>query len=194
MEIVIEEVNQGNVGHVGKCDGEFVIDSRLILHVENNEIRYTIAGVPRSKKQYGEDDIDYTTYIDDPEKTIFLAYTDGQIAGQIILRKSWNNYAHIEDIAVDVRFRRIGIGRALILRAKKWAQDRGLPGIMLETQDNNVGACKFYEGCGFRLSGFDTYLYKGLNRSTDEIALYWYLVFDPGSASQLTGGNAASPR
>jgi ribosomal protein S18 acetylase RimI-like enzyme len=99
------------------------------------------------------------------------------VAGQIILRKNWNKFAYIEDIAVDVRFRLHGIGKELISYAKRWAQDRNLAGITLETQDNNVGACKFYESCGFQLRGFDTYLYKGINRETDEIALYWYMIF-----------------
>ncbi len=48
---------------------------------------------------------------------------------------------------------------------------------MLETQDNNVGACKFYESCGFQLKGFDTSLYKAIDQVKNEIALYWYLLF-----------------
>ena len=139
-------------------------------------IRYTIAEIPSTKKRYGKDNVDYTAYIDDPDKVVFLAYVEGQIAGQIILRKSWNRYAYIEDTAVDVKFRRRGIGKELISEAKRWAQERNLAGIMLETQNNNVTACKFYESCGFQLRGFDTDLYKGINRDTDEVALYWYLV------------------
>jgi streptothricin acetyltransferase len=181
MEIVIKELDESNVGDIGKCDGEFIIDSKLILHVENNEIRYSIASVPSTKKRYGENNVDYTTYVDDPDRTAFLAYAGGQIAGQIILRKNWNKYAYIEDIAVDVRFRRKGIGGALIAQTKRWARKSHLPGVMLETQDNNVGACKFYESCGFELRGFDTHLYRGIDSGTDEIALYWYLVFKDGS-------------
>jgi streptothricin acetyltransferase len=48
---------------------------------------------------------------------------------------------------------------------------------MLETQNNNVAACRLYESGGFQLAGFDRCLYKGLHPDTDEIALYWYLVF-----------------
>lgn len=178
MKITIEEINARNFKDVGKCDGEFIIDAKLVLHVENDEIRYTITEVSSTKKRYEEDDVDYTTYIDDPDKVVFLAYVEGQIAGQIILRKNWNRYAYIEDIAVGVQFRRQGIGREMILWAKHWAKGRNLVGIMLETQNNNVKACRFYESCGFRLRGFDTYLYKGINSDTEEIALYWYLVFE----------------
>jgi len=62
-------------------------------------------------------------------------------------------------------------------RAVAWAETKQLPGIMLETQNNNVAACRFYERCGFKLGGFDRYLYKGITQSTEEIALYWYLFF-----------------
>jgi streptothricin acetyltransferase len=62
-------------------------------------------------------------------------------------------------------------------RAVDWAKAKHLPGIMLEAQDVNVIACRFYEKFGFTLRGFDTHLYKGLNPSTNEIALYWYLMF-----------------
>jgi ribosomal protein S18 acetylase RimI-like enzyme len=177
MRISIEEINTGNVRDVNQCDGEFIMDARLVLHVENDEIRYTVTEIPGTRKRYGKDNVDYTSYIDDPDKVVFLAYVEGQIAGQIILRKNWNRYAYIEGIAVDVRFRRCGIGKELISQAQRWARGRDLPGIMLETQNNNVSACKFYESCGFRLRGFDAYLYKGINSDTDEVALFWYLVF-----------------
>ncbi|MFH1005938.1 MAG: GNAT family N-acetyltransferase [Candidatus Latescibacterota bacterium] len=187
MEVVIKELSEIEVADVGKCDGVFIVDSRLVVDVENNEVRYEIVGVPCFKKRYGEDDVDYATYVDSPDKTVFLAYVNGQVAGQIILRRNWNRYACIEDIAVDVGFRRTGIGTALIAQATRWARERNLPGIMLETQDNNVGACRFYECCGFKLRGFDTQLYRGIDSGTDEIALYWYLVFETGSAHQVDG-------
>jgi streptothricin acetyltransferase len=183
MRITIKGIDARNISDVNKCDGEFVIDTKLVLSVENDEIHYTIMDVPRTKKRYGIDNIDYTTYIDDLDKAIFLGYADGQIAGQIILRKNWNRYAYIEDITVDVNYRRRGIGKELISQAKHWAQERNLAGIMLETQNNNVGACKFYENCGFRLRGFDQYLYKGINNDTDEVALYWYLMFSEALSS-----------
>jgi streptothricin acetyltransferase len=106
----------------------------------------------------------------------FILYMDGQLAGQINVSKHWNAYAWIDDFMVDTNFRRRGVGRALMEKAVDWAKFRNLPGIMLETQDVNVQACRFYENFGFRLYGFDTHLYKALNPATDEIALYWYLI------------------
>ena len=103
---------------------------------------------------------------------------NGNLAGQVRVLKWWNGYAYIGSIVVDNKYRRQGVGRVLIARVVDWAKSKGLPGVMLETQSNNVGACRLYESCGFVLGGFDEYLYKGLNPATDEIALYWYLIFN----------------
>ncbi|HSB67171.1 MAG TPA: GNAT family N-acetyltransferase [Anaerolineales bacterium] len=184
MKISVEELNQRNVKDVNVCDGEFVIDSRLVLSFENNELHYSIIQIPATRKRYHIDDIDYTTYIDNINRVAYLAYLEGLTVGQIILRKNWNSYAYIEDITVDVHFRKQGIGKELISWAKQWARDRSLRGIMLETQDNNVAACKFYESCGFQLGGFDTYLYKGIDPTTHEVALFWYFIYGEDSPHQ----------
>jgi ribosomal protein S18 acetylase RimI-like enzyme len=108
----------------------------------------------------------------------FLAYVGGQVAGQIMLYRNWNRFAVIGDIEVDSKFRRMGIGQALVERGLQWAKKNNLPGIMVETQDTNVGACRFYESCGFVLKGFDTGLYGASTGYSDEIALFWYLTLD----------------
>lgn len=177
MEIVIKELGASNTQYVNQCDGTFLVDSILRLQAENGKLSYTVASIPSFYKQYPHDDIDYNAYVGHPDKTIFFAYADGQLAGQIILRKNWNRYAYVEDFAVDVKFRKLGIGKALMSHTVQWAKSKNLAGIMLETQNNNVGACGFYARFGFQLGGFDRLLYKGVNRDTEEIALYWYLIF-----------------
>ena len=83
----------------------------------------------------------------------------------------------MEGIGVDKSFRRLGIGRALFQYGEEWARKQKLVGIMLETQDNNVGACRFYASCGFTLKGFDAGLYQASDQCRHETALFWYLVF-----------------
>ena len=178
MKITIERATPENIGDIGKCNGVFTVDSKLILNIINDEINYRIVEAPRYEKRYADEGIDYATYLNNAKKVIFLAYVGDQIAGRIILRKNWNQYTYIEDIAVDIKFRKMGIGKKLISEAKKWNLENKLKGIMLETQNNNVGACKFYEKCGFHLGGFDKNLYKGLHEGTAEIALYWYYMID----------------
>jgi len=178
MKITVQKLDERNFHDVNRCDGAFTVNSRLVSHAESDVIRHAVVSVPPYQKRYSTEAIDYTTYLAHPDKTIFFAYVDEQLAGQVILRKNWNHYAYIEDIAVDVGFRRLGVGRALLQHTVAWAKARRLAGVMLETQNNNVAACRLYESCGFKLAGFDRYLYKGLNPNTDEVALYWYLLFD----------------
>jgi ribosomal protein S18 acetylase RimI-like enzyme len=177
MEITICEMDAAAVEKVNQADAEFTVTSKLVLHAENDIIRYTVVDVEPYQKRYPLEERDYSTYVSNPDRAIFFAYVDDQLAGQIRVLKYWNAYAYIDDIAVDVKFRGQGIGRALIGRVIEWAKERNFPGIMLETQSNNVAACKLYESCGFTLGGFDRYLYKALDSKTDEIALYWYLIF-----------------
>jgi streptothricin acetyltransferase len=178
MELLIKQVDETSIGVVGKIDGRFVIDSQLVLRAEDNRIHYTVIDLPPREKRYRQEEIDHSAHIADQEDAIFLAYVDGHLAGQIILRKNWNSYAYVDDIAVDVDFRRQGVGRALIDQAKQWARQTGRPGIMLETQNNNVQACRFYESCGFRIGGFDSMLYRGIDGETDEVAVYYYFYFE----------------
>jgi streptothricin acetyltransferase len=177
MNITLQQLDERNFCDVNRCDGTFSVDSMLVLRAENDLVRFTIVRVPPYQKRYPAEELDYTTYLHHPDKAIFLAYAGGQLAGQIIVRKNWNHYAYIEDLVVDAGFRREGVGRALLQHAVIWARAQQLAGVMLETQNNNVAACRLYESSGFQLAGFDRCLYQGLHPGTDEIALYWYLVF-----------------
>jgi streptothricin acetyltransferase len=177
MNIIIREIDQYNIEDFGRCDSSFTVSSKLILNAENGTIRYTIVDVPPYTKQYRAEEFDSKYYLDHPDRVIFFAYLDEELAGEVRVRKNWNEYAYIDSIAVDSKYRNQDIGRALIQQAIEWAKTKGFPGLMLETQDNNVAACGFYASCGFELRGFDTHLYKAQDPSTDEIALFWYLIF-----------------
>ena len=129
-----------------------------------------------SEKLYPVDDVDYAAYIDNPDRIADLAYDGDRCVGQIVLRRDWNGYAFIEDIAVARAARGQGVGSALIGAAEAWAKQVGLRGLALETQDTNVWACRFYSKRGFRLGGVNTELYRALD--SQEIALFWYRRFD----------------
>jgi streptothricin acetyltransferase len=178
MEITLCPLNDSNLSHINRVDGTFTIDAHLVLHARDGQISYIIEPVQPYTKRYPAEEFDWASFIGNPDKVVYLAYVDGKVAGQIILWKNWNGYGYIEDIAVEVNFRRQGIGRRLIVQAIIWAKERGLPGLMLETQNNNVAGCSLYEACGFHLGGFDQDLYRAINPDTDEIALYWYLIFE----------------
>jgi streptothricin acetyltransferase len=178
MEITICPLDGTNRADINGVDGSFTVNAHLSLHARDGQISYIIEPVQPYIKRYPAEQFDWGTFIGNPDKAIYLAYVDGQLAGQIILWKNWNGYGYIEDIAVEVIFRRQGIGRRLIEQAVAWSKARELPGLMLETQNNNVAGCQLYEACGFHLGGFDQELYRAIDPDTEEIALYWYLIFE----------------
>ena len=152
-----------------------MVNSRLKLAIENENLTYTISPVEPYERDYAAEDTDYG--FDNASTTVFFAEVDGQLAGRIKMMKWWNQFGYVEDLVVNPEYRGMGIGRQLLEHGIKWARENNFPGIMLETQDNNVPACMLYQSCGFVLGGFDRNVYKAINPDTKETALYWYLIF-----------------
>ncbi len=175
--IDIQRLTAGNQANLNRCDNSFSVEAELQLSAENERIAYTIKPVAPYVKHYGQELYDAQVYIEKPDHAGWLAYVDGQLAGQVLVHENWNRFAIIWDIAVEPSCRRQGIGRRLIEHTVAWARGRGLPGVMLETQNINVVACRLYASCGFVLGGFDACLYRGVIPGTREIALFWYLLF-----------------
>lgn len=178
MQIITHQMQGGDLLDVDQCNDPFRIEAHLVLDVRDGIINYTVVPVEPYEKQYPLENVDYRTYVNNPHKAVFFAYVDEELAGQIRLHKSWHRFAHIDDVAVKAAYRRQGVARLLIDEAIHWARQGGFPGLMLETQNNNVAACRLYESCGFQLGGFDRYLYQATMPGTGEIALYWYLLFE----------------
>lgn len=172
----IVPVSEKNLCDVNKPNEPFLVLGRLIPAYADGKWTWTeeLFESPY-EKQYPDDELDYSEYIGNPDKIVFLAYEDNQCAGQIRLRRNWNKYCYVEDIAVGRQYRGMGLGRKLINEAIKWAKDGGMTGLMLETQDTNLEACRFYQRCGFILGGVDTMLYQNFPNS-DEKALFWYKI------------------
>lgn len=177
MNITLRQLDAQSLQQVDQFERNSIVRSRLMLQVQDYKISYTIVPVEPYEKILNVDVEDYTTFVDNPQKVIFFADVEGIPAGQIKMVPWWNKFAYIEELTVDTEFRGRGVGRALLAGGIEWAKRQGFPGITLETQDNNVPACRLYEKSGFVLSGFDLYAYRNFPESRDEIALYWYLIF-----------------
>ncbi|SIQ80586.1 MULTISPECIES: GNAT family N-acetyltransferase [unclassified Chryseobacterium] len=102
----------------------------------------------------------------------FGAYVDGEIAGWIICeQRIWNNSFYIENILINEKYRRQGIGIMLIKSAIKEARKLNSRVIELETQNTNYPAIQFYRRMGFNITGLNTRLYE----NAEEIALFMTL-------------------
>ncbi|KXK15535.1 MAG: N-acetyltransferase GCN5 [Chloroflexi bacterium OLB14] len=178
MDIQIQKVSSTNKNHVDKFDRKFTVKEKIALSMEDGKLTCSIVPVqPYEKEMFVDEDHDedFSSFIDNDEKTIFLAFVNNQLAGQIKIISWWNQFAYVDDLIVNPQFRGLGVGKNLIAEAIRWSKEKRFPGMMIETQDDNVPACKLYESCGCILQGFDRYVYK--NVKPDETALYWYLVF-----------------
>lgn len=178
MNITLRQMDAHSIHHVDQFHRNSIVNSHLMLHIQDSKISYSIISVKPYEKILLVDPEDYTTFVDNPQKVIFFADMDGQPVGQIKMVPWWNKFTYVEELTVDTPFRGKGVGRALLTRAIEWAKTQSFPGVTLETQTNNVPACMLYEKCGFVLSGFDSYAYRNFPECKDEIALYWYLIFD----------------
>jgi ribosomal protein S18 acetylase RimI-like enzyme len=177
-DIRIYPLAAANQADLNRCDNSFPVEAELCLSAEDGQVRYTVRPVAPYVKQYGPEVTDAQAYLERPDHAAWLAYVQERLAGQILVREHWNRFAIVWDIAVHPPFRRQGVGRSLMEQAIRWARERRLPGVMLEAQNINVSACRFYESCGFSLGGFDRHLYRGIDPDTREIALFWYLLFE----------------
>jgi len=60
---------------------------------------------------------------------------------------------HIQNLAVDPRFRRRGIGRKLIEAILSLLREQGVESVWLETRESNSTARAFYSKIGFKEEG-----------------------------------------
>jgi ribosomal protein S18 acetylase RimI-like enzyme len=152
-----------------------IVKSRIVLAIENEKLTYTAAEVEPYEKEVAAPDTDYG--FDSNEPVVFVAESNGKPAGRIRMVAWWNRFAYVDDLVVNPEFRSGGVGRALLEIGIHWAHEHHFPGVMLETQADNVPACMLYQSCGFVLHGFDSGVYKAIKLPKPETALYWYLIF-----------------
>jgi streptothricin acetyltransferase len=175
MEITIRKIDRQESSQTKLFSRKSTVTARLVLGIENEKLVYSIVPVESYERNVPAEDVEYG--FDETGPTIFFAEADGKLAGRIKMLRWWNRFAYVEDLVVNPEYRGRGTGRRLLERGIQWARENDYPGVMLETQDDNVPACLLYQSCGFVLSGFDRNVYKAINPSTKETALYWYLIF-----------------
>jgi ribosomal protein S18 acetylase RimI-like enzyme len=172
MEIL--RVDSISMSELLSCDFSVDID-QIALPPFDKDTLHSFDKVESYRKTYPVDSELLSKPVDQVNSMITVVKQDNILAGYIVVLRSWNNCGQIEDFAIDRKWRRNGFGRHLIDAAVKWAVETGLPTLRLETQSNNVNACMFYQRCGFKLGGFDRYIYAALpGPERNETALFWY--------------------
>lgn len=120
---------------------------------------------------FPDEDYDFDTMCQ--EHTFIGAYSGDTCVGLAVLKRDYFKYMYLYDLKVSSAYRRLGVGKMLIDKAKEIAVSDGYNGIYLHVQDNNLAACLFYISCGFYIGGFDNTLYKGTSQEgKSDIILY----------------------
>lgn len=175
--IEIVELTVANKNDLNKANQPFDIIGRLNIRFENGKWEYSeVLSNTVSRKQYPNyDDADAEDYLASSCRVAYIAYDGENCVGQILIAKTWNVYAHIEDISVAEAYRGQGIGTMLLGKAETWAKTNNLNALSLECQDNNVLASRFYKKNGFVIGGVNTELYAMLGEPyASETAVFWY--------------------
>ncbi len=189
MSIAIVEESAAALPAYAGVSIAFTVESRLrldLLHDGLDGVRLTEERVdPPYVKDYdridGEAPASWPTRFDVSNWGIISAF-DGtrRVGGAAIAWRTpalhvlggSDDVAALWDIRVAPGFRRMGCGSRLFERAVAWARDRNCRALVVETQNINVPACRFYVRHGCRLSALDRHAYPSL---PDEAQLIWRL-------------------
>lgn len=104
---------------------------------------------------------------------------DGEIVGRLSLsRDAHPASVHVADLGlmVDARYRRRGIGRALLAAAVEWARTNGVRKLELHVFPHNQAAIALYERFGFEREGYRKQHYLRSNGRYVDAILMAYAV------------------
>lgn len=88
------------------------------------------------------------------KRVLLVARQGGEVAGFVAGNfLQGEDAAELENLAVDVAWRRNGVANALCTALAVWAGEQGAKGLILEVRQTNVAAQKLYERLGFVMDG-----------------------------------------
>ncbi|MBC2658968.1 GNAT family N-acetyltransferase [Pseudomonas sp. MSSRFD41] len=175
--LAVRVADDGFAAYINDSDFSFQVEAYAEAERGVAVASWPLRQVAPYRKCYGIDPEEFSSYRDAPDSEVFMAYLDEHPVGHVVVSTNWNGYGHIDELAVHAPARRHGVARALLEVAQFWSRNKGLPGVMLETQNNNLGACRLYERCGYVVGGVDHLRYRGIDPQTAETAIFWYLLF-----------------
>ncbi|NWA03693.1 GNAT family N-acetyltransferase [Pseudomonas gingeri] len=176
-EVSVRVADEGFSEYIWGSDFSFEVKAYGRAEMNRKVDQWPLVAVAPYRKCYGIDPEEFASYRGAADSAIFMAYLDGRAVGHVVVSTNWNGFAHVDELAVDARARRHGVAKSLLDVVRFWSHKKNLPGVMLETQNNNLGACRLYERCGYVLGGMDHLRYRAIDAQTSEVALFWYLLF-----------------
>lgn len=161
---VVEVSSRLDIEELRRSDGKFLVELAVRPYAKD----YDTLEPPSS----------WADLFDVSNWSVLEAICDGEKVGSAVIAWNSEDFDMLEgrlDLAVlaDIRVRPgvqgKGVGRSLFERAMKWALERGCAEMIVETQDVNVSACRFYAAMGCTLRSLDERGYGDV----DEARLIW---------------------
>ncbi len=84
----------------------------------------------------------------------WVAEVDGQVVGCVGMRPESEGLIELRRLYLVPEYRRLGIGRELIMTAVEWGRTRGFPTVELWSDVAFERAHALYEAAGFQRAGF----------------------------------------
>lgn len=135
---------------------ECLIGEETLLRVSRSGFSLAYAPLERAEWRIFPPKAAYTpsALCADRQAALFLAYEDDCYVGCASLRP-YDEWMQLEDIRVDVLYRRHGIATALLETAEQFALHQGAWGIRVEVSDQHPILCRFLEKRGYTIGGMD---------------------------------------
>ncbi len=92
-----------------------------------------------------------------PGSNFWVVEAYGQVAGMVGVQRRDAKSCELRRMAVDIKWRRKGLGRKLLDTAEDFAHQQGYASMILSTITPLQPAIALYEGTGYRLSGQSEY-------------------------------------
>ena len=150
-------LDETNRACLNQADTRFLAGDRVQLRVTRKGFTLEYVPLPNAEWRTLRTTriLDANTLLADEKAACFLAFLDGQYAGQAVTRLAGHRLCELMDLRVDSRCRRQGVGTELLKTCVAWTEQRRRAGLRAETSDESPVACQFLESCGFALGGVD---------------------------------------
>jgi GNAT superfamily N-acetyltransferase len=174
---VITAEPTARIPELAEVPARFTVDRVLDVTQQNGRVTLTERAVPGPwEKDYdalpGEGPAAWGERFDLREWGFLAARISGRcIGGAVVAPGPPAEGPWLMDLRVAPGHRRTGVGTALFAAAARWAAGRGFGRLRIETQNNNVAACRFYarQGCSLIAAIRDAY-----PSLPEEVQLIWH--------------------
>lgn len=169
--IEIRQIHSEKAKDANIPDEPFEIWGRLVPSLKDGNWEYSTIRFPEISEMC------FPKFLYDPalDDALFLGAYDGEnCIGLAVLRRATFRYMYLDDLKVNRRYRRKGIGGMLVRACMDRVMDEEGQGLYTVAQDNNLSACLFYLKQGFEIGGVDNRAYRGTaQEGKADIYFYW---------------------